>query len=234
MNYLFEKLASYLYVASIMLIIVITSVQLVAFNEGYYSQKFTVLGVYDALSGYDVDSINNDVLQYLQFEKDAVLIENNFFAEREKQHLLDVKNLIHALLFIRMLSFILLFSILLYFAFVVKKKEMLIRDLLRLTAMSCFILFCVVLLFIVIALLSFSIAFDVFHKLFFYGDSYLFNASIEKIVVLYPEQLFFDLFVLVLCYIVFSTVFFFLFCVLFLKYFFTDSFFIFLFKKIRR
>jgi len=47
-------------------------------------------------------------------------------------------------------------------------------------------------LFFLLGNLNFDFVFDLFHKTFFSFGTYTFNSQFEKIVVLYPEKLFFD------------------------------------------
>jgi len=53
-------------------LIYISSFNLAVFhNKNFYKKEFTKLGVYDDLKDYDVDKINNEVLDYLSNKKTA-------------------------------------------------------------------------------------------------------------------------------------------------------------------
>ncbi|MBI2208918.1 DUF1461 domain-containing protein [Candidatus Woesearchaeota archaeon] len=167
----------------------------VAFEREFYKKEFLEYGVYNTFQDYDVDNINNEVLNYLKGEKNNALIENNFFNEREKAHLLDVKNLVHKELNIYYVSIILflILSASLVFLLGFDPKVILQRFLLILLFGSILALVIAFLLF-VISKTDFGFAFYLLHKTFFPVGTYTFNPEFERIVVLYPESLFSDAF----------------------------------------
>ena len=75
------------------LIIFLYNFNSAVFDRDYYKREFTKYNVYENLKNYDAEKINNDVLYYFISGKNNGLIENNFFNEREKMHLADVKNI---------------------------------------------------------------------------------------------------------------------------------------------
>jgi len=87
----------------------------VAFDQDLYKEEFSKYNIYENLENYEIENINNDVLNYLTNGNN--LIENNFFNQREKTHLLDVKLLIEKVLMIYYIStflFLFLFILLIF------------------------------------------------------------------------------------------------------------------------
>jgi|TARA_Y100000310_G_C20645012_1_gene796041 uncharacterized membrane protein len=163
----------------------------VAFDKDFYQKEFLKQDVYRNLDGYDVDKINNDVLNYLE-SKNNQLIKNNFFTEREKFHLLDVKNLIQKILvtyYFSLILFLLLFVMLIFllsfdYKLIVERFFVVVFFGSLLTLIDAF-------LFFLLSNIDFNFVFDFFHKMLFSIGTYTFNPDFEKIVVLYPGNLFF-------------------------------------------
>ena len=95
---LFISIVSILMILIVPVVIYLYNFNSIAFDENFYKKEFSKYNVYNNLKNNYIENINNDVLNYLQFEKNNNLIENNFFNEREKIHLLDVKDLIQTIL----------------------------------------------------------------------------------------------------------------------------------------
>lgn len=191
-----------IFVISILMILIIPiiiygySFNSIAFDGDLYKREFSKYDVYGKLKNYDIESINDDVLVYLKSGKNDELIKNDFFNEREKLHLLDVKNLIQKVFSIYYLSiilFLLLFILLLIsinfnFKIIIKKLSIILPIGSLLTLLNT-------LIFFILSKLNFDFLFDIFHKTFFSAGSYLFNPAFENIVVLYPQGLFLDFFI---------------------------------------
>ena len=179
----------------------------IAFNNDLYKKEFSKYGIYSALRGYDIDSINNKVLNYLMANNGNELIDADFFNEREKAHLLDVKNLIHSIFKVYYFSAILFLLLLIILVCMMdfKVKGIAGRLLIIFSAGSLLALL-VAVLFFALSSLEFNFAFDTFHKTFFSPGTYTFNPKFEGIVVLYPEKIFFDLLAGIILSAIFSSV----------------------------
>lgn len=178
----------------------------VAFSKEFYKKEFLEYGVYSSLPDYDVDNTNSGVLGYLQSGKSSSLIENDFFNEREKAHLLDVKNLIHGTLKIYYFSIILflVLSASLVFLLGFDLKAVSQRFVLIILFGSILSLALAFLLFAV-SKSNFDFAFGLLHETFFPVGTYTFNPEFEKIVVLYPENLFSGAFAKIISAAIFSS-----------------------------
>jgi len=222
---LFVNIISILMVLLLPLILYGFNSNSVAFDGDLYKKEFLKYNVYDNLKDYDIELINNDVLDYLLNEKSSNPIENDFFNEREKTHLLDVKNLIQkvlAIYYYSMILFLLLFVVLillLNFNFMaIFKKTLLILfigSILTLLDAAAFFL---------LSNLNFDFTFDLFHKTFFNPGTFTFNPEFENIVVLYPEILFFDFLIKIIFKTILSSTIILFFSIAFLFIFFKSNF----------
>ena len=191
---LFVKAVSVLMVTLVPILLYGFNFNSIAFDMSLYKEEFSKHNVYNNLETYDVEKINGEVLNYLKRGKNKDIIENDFFNEREKRHLLDVRNLVQGVLSIYYFSItlfllsIMLLSLLMNFNF-----RDVSRKLLTILAFGSLLAFLGAGLAYLAPSLNFDFAFDAFHKTFFSPGTYLFNPQFEGIVVLYPENLFFDL-----------------------------------------
>lgn len=165
----------------------------VAFDEDFYKEKFTIYNVYSDLIEYDIEKINRDVLNYIKYEKNNELIGNNFFNQREKEHFLDVKNLIQkifSIYYFSIVSFFLLLIIL--FILLNFNFKIVVNKLLLVLFLGSLLTFFDAFIGFILSSINFDFVFDLMHKTFFPVGTFSFNPELEKIVVLYPESLFFD------------------------------------------
>ena len=166
-----------------------------AFNEDFHKKEFKKYDVYNKLNNYDIEKINNDVLDYLK-NKNTELIDNGFFNEREKIHLKDVKDLIQFILVLFYFS-IILFFILLLTVIILNKKNLkrIIKNLGIVFLFSGILTFLDAFIFWIMVKINFNFVFDSIHKIFFKVGTYVFDPSFENIVNLYPQQFFYDIIV---------------------------------------
>lgn len=165
----------------------------VAFDENFYKKEFRKYNVYEKLDDYDVDKINNEVLSYLRYNNKQELIENNFFNQREKDHLLDVKNTIQKTIKFYYFSIFLFFSLLILLIFLLNNNIMIIKQLGWVFFIAGILTLLDAFIFYLIINANFLSFFDTFHNFFFEKGTFSFDPSFENIVNLYPESLFFDM-----------------------------------------
>ena len=178
-----------------------------SFDKDFYKKEFSKYNIYNDLKSYNIDGINNDVLDYLQFEKNDELIENDFFNDREKTHLLDVKNLIQTLFNIYYFSIILIILLIIILIVLLNFNLRNIGEkLLIILTIGSFLTLLDAALFFILSSLNFEFAFDLFHKTFFNSGTFTFNPEFENIVVLYPENLFLDLLIKIISNTILSSI----------------------------
>lgn len=185
---------SVLMVLSIPFVIYGYSFSAAAFDRDFYNKEFSKYNVYGNLGEYNVESINGDVLAYLKNGKNNELTENNFFSEREKAHLLDVRNLFQLVLGAFNISIILFLSLsILLIALMGRNFKKIMKRLLIILMFGGFLTLSTGVLLFVLSRFNFDFAFGAFHKIFFIAGTYTFDPGYENIVVLYPQNLFFDI-----------------------------------------
>ncbi len=177
----------FLIIVNIPFILYLSNFKILLYDENYYKKEFQKHNVYENLNNYDVDGINNDVLDY--FKNKDEIIKNDFFNEKEKSHMSDVKNLINDVFYLFNLL-ILNFIILLIILYFVNKKRFLKYIGFSLAAGGA-LTFLHAFFFWFTIKFNFGKTFTVFHEIFF-KDNWIFNPLSNKIVVLYPQGFFFD------------------------------------------
>lgn len=171
---------NHLKILCFILFLVFSSLIVNIFNPEYYNSKFKVNGAYEKF-GEDVFSVNKEVLGYVAGVRE---LETDFFSEKEKNHLGDVRVLFLAGYSLFLITFLSLLFI--------KKTEL--SDILFKSGVigAGFIL-----LLIVLSYINFELLFTFFHQLSFKEGTWLFNAN-DKIIQIYTFDLFFDLFLRIL------------------------------------
>jgi uncharacterized membrane protein len=223
----FTLVVSILMVIAVPFIIYGFNLNSAIFDKDLYKQEFLKYNVYNNLEGYDVEDINDDVLDYLQFEKNNKLIQNDFFNEREKTHLLDVKNLINKILAIFYFSIILFFILLILLILLLNFNfKIIFKKILIILSIGSFLTLLDAGLFFLLSNFDFVFVFDIFHKTFFSAGTFTFNPEFENIVVLYPENLFFNFLVKIISNTILSSI-----IILFLSLLVIFIFFFFFFLK---
>ena len=175
------------------LIIFLYNFNSAVFDRDYYKREFTKYNVYENLKNYDAEKINNDVLYYFISGKNNGLIENNFFNEREKMHLADVKNIIQETLMMYSYSITLFILFFIALAFLMELSfKNIFKKFLIISLFGCSIAFLSGILLAASSSLNFDFVFGIFHRTFFSAGTFAFNPEFERIVVLYPQNLFLD------------------------------------------
>jgi integral membrane protein (TIGR01906 family) len=173
------------------LILYLFSFNNTVFDEGFYKKEFEEYKIYSRLAGYNIEKINSAVLNYLK-HRDYEL-KDNFFNEREKAHLKDVKSLIQLILLLFYSSIFLFVVLLTSLAILNKSNQKTMSDTGTAFLFGGLLTFVVVFVFWLMTKASFNSVFDFMHKAFFEEGTYVFDPSFEKVVVLYPPELFYDI-----------------------------------------
>ncbi len=163
----------------------------VVYDNSFFENEFRKYGVQENLAKYNALEVHTAVMGFLLGRKDA---PQNFFTQRELEHLSDVKTLFT---FGKIILFISLVFIALYLGFILfiikkSKQRKWLRKFLVAISWACCVLMVGIGLFALSLRFNFAGSFELFHRLFFSGGTYVFNPAIEKIVVLYPEGIFYD------------------------------------------
>ena len=170
-----------------------------SFNNPFYKDEYKKLGVaeYIGISEDDLNKTTDILLGYIKGDNDSLDIEckingmtREVFNDREKAHMVDVKNLYDGLIIVRNVSFIIF---VLSFIYIGKTKSLFIGYKYSLSLVGFIMTF--ILLF---CLMDFEGFWFAFHHLFFpFNDLYILDPRYDVLVMMLPERFFFDLCVLI-------------------------------------
>lgn len=178
-----------LLVLNIPLILYLVNFRSVAFSENFYKKEFLKYNIYNEFPEDDIEVINSNLLTYLRYDKTDDYVKIDLFDEREKEHLLDVKDLVQkVLIFLNIM--IILFIILVFVLFFTDKKDF-VKNLSLAMIWGGIVTFLDAFAFFILVRLNFSSLFDTFHKTFFVDGSWLFDEG-SDMVTMYTSQFFYD------------------------------------------
>ena len=102
--------------------------------------------------------------------------------------------------------------------------KIIFRRFLLILSFGCILSLSIAFLLFAVSKTDFDFAFGLLHKTFFSAGTYTFNPEFEKIVVLYPENLFSDAFAKIILKVIFSSAAIFLAILAVMFYFFKEKF----------
>ncbi|MGE5678296.1 MAG: TIGR01906 family membrane protein [Pseudomonadota bacterium] len=190
-----------LFIVAVPIILLLTDVQLVAYDRSYYRSEYKKYDVPGSI-GMDMDNLMDStekLLLYLENKRDNLDFngsfingEEEFFSPRDKQHMVDVKGLFVNGFYIRNLSLIyaVLFLLLLFWKAPAGKG---LRKLARSGIAIAVAGIAPVLLVVILMSVDFYKYFTVFHKIFFTNDLWLLDPAVDRLVNIFPEQFFTDM-----------------------------------------
>ena len=178
---LLNKLLKIIFIVSLILLIIISNFKLLALNFNFYKNEFSKLNVYEKIPDADKQALN--LINYHNNKEEL----SNFFNDREKLHLQDVKNLFQKLSLIFYISLILSLILLIYFIYI--KKYKIIYSSFLIAGILTFIL---IILFL-ISVSNFDKAFTQFHLILFSNNLWQLNPETDNLVNLFPLQFFYDI-----------------------------------------
>lgn len=178
MNY--KKVLLVILILTIPYLILISNFYFYLYNEDFYYKEFEKNNIVVE----DKEDIINNLFNYLKSKE-----ELNYFNQREKTHLLDVKNLITKILIL--FYFLIFLDIILLIILINKKKFRLILRKIMLYSGVLTVSICI--LFFLLSL-NFNFLFDNFHKTFFEEGTWLFLQN-DLLIQLFPFNFFKDFFI---------------------------------------
>lgn len=184
---------------SFIIVLLVTSFQLVLYADlSFYEREYAKYNVLEAVNMEmkDVLYVTDEMMDYL-IDKRADLVvvttvggeEREFFNDREKAHMADVKNLFMGGLMIRRIA-LALTVISIAIAVISKQNFKLIIP--RAFEIGTAIFGVLVLIFGILAYNNFSELFVQFHLLFFDNDLWILNPATDLMINILPEGFFFD------------------------------------------
>lgn len=166
------------------LIVILINFRMLAFSETYYKEQFEKNKVYEKINKEETDAAARELINYL---KEGGELETNYFNQKEKEHLKDVRNIIKNLTILLWISLIAVAFIL---AKSLKKME------LKKAGIGLILGGAVTLLLMITlaaALLNFQETFIKFHLIFFNNNLWMLDPSTDKLIIMFPEQFFYEI-----------------------------------------
>ena len=185
---------------AMLVILLITSVEIGAYSDfGWYEKEYNKYGVLDDLEMdiSDVMYVTEEMMAYLRGNRKNLVVdtvvdgkEREFFNEREKAHMVDVKNLFVGGLWLRR-GAILVLGVIFVVLFATKAdwKRLLPKSFL--IGMGSFI--GVTLGAGLLFMSDFNKYFTIFHEIFFTNDLWLLDPDTDLLIRMLPEGFFLDM-----------------------------------------
>lgn len=190
-----------IFVILVPIMLLLTDVQLVAYNRNYFRAEYSKYGIPKHI-GMSMDNLMDStekLLLYLENKRDDLDFEasfnkgnDEFFSQRDKQHMIDVKGLFLKGRFIRDFSFFYLLIIILLLFWKKPFKGQLRKLASYGIAISAAGIIPVIIL-VILMNIDFYKYFTVFHKIFFTNDLWLLDPAADRLINIFPQDFFTDM-----------------------------------------
>lgn len=192
---LINKIIYIILVMIIPLVILFSCVNLVAYDLNHYKGLYLRFGISEEIGMENEELIKatTNLLDYLKGDRDSLdfkaVVQNDeveFFSNRDKLHMIDVKNIFVSISRLRSHLFALLLVAIIIITFVKRLKQ----DIGRLLIFSTILGILPFLLLIFLILMDFNKYFTVFHEIFFDNDLWLLDPKADRLINIFPEKFF--------------------------------------------
>jgi len=175
--------------------IIIPTFFLPFFRQQYASQE---IAEYIGMTDEDLMYVTVELLDYMRARRDSLDgiratvggVEQEFFSQRDKDHMIDVRVLYDRLFMVRNVSFFAFIGMILLMA-ITKTKVLHYLARCSREVMAVFLLLAVVIA--VIIAIDFDRAFEVFHLIFFDNDLWILSPPRDRLVMMVPTQFFINI-----------------------------------------
>lgn len=159
-------------------LILLFSFRLVVFDTDFYKSEFEKYDIYDKFGKNIADSAIENLIAYMKSET----VLSDFFNEKEKLHMIDVKSIIQKfLIFLYLLLSIIIIS---FFS----SRKYLFRSFFYGSIFTLILL----ILFFIISYANFDFIFYKFHEIFFNNDFWKLDPEVDNLKALMPDGFFYD------------------------------------------
>ena len=159
-------------------LILLLGFRFVVFDTNFYKTELEKYNIYDKFDKEIADSAVENLISYM---KSGIPL-SDFFNEKEKLHMLDVRNIVQKLLFF---MYVLLFAVLLL---LFKNRKSFFSSLFYGGVITLILLF----LFFIFSYTSFDFIFHKFHEFSFSNNFWQLNPKTDNLQALMPDGFFYD------------------------------------------
>lgn len=201
-----NKIIYYLSTICFIIVVILSSIDFWAFNDVFYNHEFKQNNTYETIgiSEEDLADTKDVLLGYIKDDNDDLFVMANIkgvdrevFNEKEKLHMIDVKNLYHNAMLCRNILFV-VFVICLFFIFNDLDIHLLFTTF-KQTLLGFLAIIGALCLYAIIDFNSFWIN---FHYIFFTNELFFLDPNKDILIQIVPERFFFDLvFLIVITFI---------------------------------
>lgn len=169
-------------------------------DEKWFLNEYTRLGTAKdiGMSNSDINASINSMIDYMEGRKDSIQVSVTFegnqvemFNEREIAHMVDVRNLYQGVQTTAIIALILCAIMLILAAGMMRRDALPVLSRGYLIGMGIFVI--AVAALGIWVLLDFTSFWTAFHHMFFTNDLWLLDPRIDRMILICPEQLFFDI-----------------------------------------
>lgn len=195
---IFLFLTSAVFIVMLILLLLFTDVQMVAFDNNYYSQQYEKYQIPQSIGISKPDLLNatdilldyiNEKRENLNFEMTINGQKREFFSERDKLHMIDVQRLFVQGKLIRNIAFWYCVIFLVLFFYKAKNRDIRFSKLLIYASVAGIIP--IVVLGILMSI-DFYKYFTIFHEIFFDNDLWQLEPAKDMLINMFPEAFFSD------------------------------------------
>lgn len=199
-----------------LIISLLTSVDIAVYHlPGFYQSQFDANEVYNDLNREipkrDVNRAFREMLLYLRGDKNTLNIKvkadgttSQFYTNREKLHLADVRNLFVSAYYLRKVLFAICCLLIVILIALSRHANHFINDFAKISRRTILAANIALILLTVVVSVDFDAAFTKFHQLLFNNDYWILDPNSDDLINLLPESFFIHIsIVIVIIYLVF-------------------------------
>ncbi len=184
-------------------VILYYSIALPTFSVKYYEKSYIKNNVSDTINVNEenLKKVTKVLIDYIKDKNDSLYVEavvdgktREFYNQREKDHMIDVKEFF---LQGKMVKSLFLIILILSIAYVFYKYKKIPYNFLNISAKTMGFLIMGIIIFAGVFLMNFDKNFIIFHKLSFDNDLWILTPNVDLLINLVPTQFFIDIFVTV-------------------------------------
>lgn len=185
-----------IFVVSLLLVLLLTDVQMIAFNKAYYERQYEKYQVPQSI-GIDMPNLmtaTSNLMDYLNekrgdlnFQVPIKGVQQEFFSERDKLHMIDVKNLFVKGRLIRNFGFWYCVLFIAYLGYKLKDRRRKFSKLFIYTFIAGVV---PIIALVILMNIDFYKYFTIFHEIFFNNDLWQLDPAQDRLINMYPEAFF--------------------------------------------